>query len=219
MSPYFERFGLLQAAPVELKESARPLVPGPKLWSTNALANRAFGHGMAVSPLAVAAGIGAIMNGGDYVPLTIVKRDAPPRPLRKVVSPETSRLMLDLMRRNVVDGTGRSAEIAAPGLSIGGKTGTAEKPVNGSYARSTLVSSFAAVFPTDAPLGSDKYMVLILVDEPNVSAEAPGRPTGGIVAAPTAGRVINRIAPFLGVERRATTPEPRPVAVLDADER
>ena len=50
-------------------------------------------------------------------------------------------------------------------------------------------------------------------------AEAPGRPTGGIVGAPTAGRVINRIAPFLGVERRATTPEPRPVATLDENER
>ena len=60
---------------------------------------------------------------------------------------------------------------------------------------------------------------VILVDEPKVSAEAPGRPTGGIVGAPTAGRVINRIAPFLGVERRATTPEPRPVATLDENER
>ena len=219
MVPYYERFGLLDAAPIELKESARPLVPGPKAWTTNALANRAFGHGMAVSPLAVAAGVGAIMNGGEYVPLTILKRDEAPKAVRRVVSPETSRQMLDLMRANVVDGTGRSAEILAPGFGVGGKTGTAEKPVNGSYARSTLVSSFAAVFPTDAPLGADRYFVLILVDEPNVSAEAPGRPTGGIVGAPTAGRVINRIAPFLGVERRATTPEPRPVATLDENER
>ncbi|MEI7933172.1 MAG: penicillin-binding protein 2, partial [Alphaproteobacteria bacterium] len=179
MVPYYTKFGLLEKAPIELKESARPLVPGPKVWTTNALANRAFGHGIAVSPLAMAAGVGAIMNGGEYVPLTILKRDAPPQNLRRVISPETSQKMLGLMRDNVLAGTGRSAETAAPGFSVGGKTGTAEKPVNGSYARSTLVSSFAAIFPTDAPVGADKYLVLIMVDEPNVSAKAPGRPTGG----------------------------------------
>ncbi len=219
MAPYFNKFGLLEKAPIELKESARPLVPGPKTWTTNALANRAFGHGIAVSPLAVAAGVGAIMNGGEYVPLTILKRDNPPKDLRRVIRPETSLKMLGLMRENVLEGTGRSAEAAAPGFSVGGKTGTAEKPVNGSYARSTLVSSFAAIFPTDAPVGADKYMVLIMVDEPNVSAQAPGRPTGGIVAAPAAGRVINRIAPFLGVERRIQAPVTVAASGDDGNER
>ncbi len=205
MGPYYEKFGLTRAAPIELRESARPLAP--KVWSTNVVANTAFGHGIAVSPLAVAAGVGAIMNGGQYVPLTILKRDGPPATVRQVVSQDTSRKMLDLMRANAVEGTGKSAEAAAPGFSVGGKTGTAEKPMNGTYARETLVSSFAAIFPTDTPFGTDKYFVLILVDEPHTSAEAPGRPTGGIVAAPTAGRVINRIAPFLGVSRRSATPQ------------
>ncbi len=205
ISSYFDKFGLLKAAPIELRETASPIARGP--WNTSAVANRAFGHGISVSPLALAAGVGAIMNGGRYVPLTIVKRDGPPPAGRQVISPQTSALMLGLMRDNVVQGTGKPAELAAPGFSIGGKTGTAEVPKNGVYLKTTLVSSFAAVFPTDAPAGADKYFVLILVDEPEVSAEEPGRPTGSIVAAPTVGRVINRIAPFLSVTRRATAPQ------------
>jgi cell division protein FtsI (penicillin-binding protein 3) len=65
------------------------------------------------------------------------------------------------------------------------------------------VSSFAAVFPTDGPLTAPRYFVLILLDEPQRGGGPD--PTGGIVAAPAAGRVIERIAPFLGVKRRAET--------------
>ncbi|MFN3513720.1 MAG: peptidoglycan D,D-transpeptidase FtsI family protein [Phenylobacterium sp.] len=196
---YYRAFGLLSAAPVELNESARPILP--RRWDDNAVASSSFGHAISVSPLALAAGMGAILNGGTYVPLTIrpVKPGAGPQGTR-VVSEATSRAMLDLMRINVVRGTGGKAN--APGLRVGGKTGSAEKVINGRYARSTLVSSFAAVFPTDGPLEADRYFVLILLDEPKGTRETYGFATGGWTAAPPAGRVIDRIGPFLGVERR-----------------
>ena len=91
-----------------------------------------------------------------------------------------------------------------PGLSVGGKTGTGEKydPSIRGYNHQRQVSSFAAVFPTDGPLEADRYFVLILLDEPHGNAHTFGFSTGGWVAAPTAGRVIDRIAPFLGVQRR-----------------
>ncbi len=75
--------------------------------------------------------------------------------------------------------------------------------VNGRYSRTAGVASFAAVFPSDGPLDAPRYFVLILVDEPKGSAATYGLRTAGFVAAPTAGRVIDRIAGFLGVERRA----------------
>jgi cell division protein FtsI (penicillin-binding protein 3) len=214
MGAYYQRFGLTETVPVELAEATRPLAPTD--WTEQVAANTSFGHGIAVSPLHVAAGMGAILNGGEYVPLTILRRDDAPAPLRRVISPATSRMMLDLMRDNAVEGTGKNAERLAPGFSLGGKTGTAEKPENGTYARNKLVSSFAAVFPTDGPLDADRYLVLVLFDEPHTSAEQPGRPTGGIVGAPTAGRVINRIAPFLGVPRTSSEPEKPPVVIADA---
>jgi cell division protein FtsI (penicillin-binding protein 3) len=109
--------------------------------------------------------------------------------------------MLDLMRLNVTHGTGGRAEMEAPGLRLGGKTGSAEKVVGGHYDRSKLISSFAAVFPTDGPLNADRYFILILVDEPKGNKESYGFATGGWAAAPAVGRVAERIAPYLGVRR------------------
>ncbi|MES2723231.1 MAG: penicillin-binding protein 2 [Pseudomonadota bacterium] len=205
---YFKAFGLTRATPVELSESAKPIVP--RRWNENDVASTSFGHAISVSPLAVAAGMGAILNGGTYVPLTIKPMKPGTRPEgTRAVSEETSRALLDLMRVNVVRGTGGKAN--APGLRVGGKTGSANKIVGGRYSNNILVSSFAAVFPADGPLEADRYFVLILMDEPKGTPETYGFATGGWTAAPPAGRVIDRVAPFLGVTRRpdlvATTPD------------
>ena len=200
MTKYFDAFGLFKQTPVELTESAKPIMP--RKWNDDTIASASFGHAISVSPLALAAGYGAIMNGGVYVPLTIrpMKPDARPQG-RRVISEATSRAMLDLMRMNVVRGTGGKAN--APGLRVGGKTGSAEKSFGRQgYVRDKLVSSFAAVFPADGPLEADRYFVLIMMDEPHGTKETYGFRTGGFTAAPAAGRVIDRIAPFLHVARR-----------------
>ena len=219
LTRYFKRFGLFEAAPIEMQESARPILP--RTWNDNAVASSSFGHAMSVTPLAVAAGMGAIHNGGVYLPLTIKPMKPGSRPTGpRVVSETTSRAMLQLMRLNVVHGTGGKANAA--GMRVGGKTGSAEKIVDGHYARSTLVSSFAAVFPTDGPLEADRYFVLILMDEPKGNAESFGFATGGWTAAPAVGRVVDRIGPFLGVARRLDAPSANPgdlaPALLKADE-
>jgi cell division protein FtsI (penicillin-binding protein 3) len=207
LTRYFKRFGLFDATPIEMQESARPILP--RQWNDNAVASSSFGQAISVTPLAVAAGMGAVLNGGTYLPLTLkpMKPGARPEGAR-VISETTSQSMLQLMRLNVVHGTGGKAD--APGLRVGGKTGSAQKVVNGKYAQTTLVSSFAAVFPTDGPPEADRYFVLVLMDEPKGNAESFGFATGGWAAAPAAGRVINRIAPFLGVARRTDIPTADP---------
>lgn len=199
MRRYYEQFGLLAPAESELAAS-RPIVP--KKWDQNTLASMSFGHAISVTPLALTTAMGAVLNGGVYVPLTIQRLDPAQRPEgRRVVSEATSRAMLDMMRINVVRGTGSKANAA--GLRVGGKTGSANKIVGGRYSDTTLVASFASVFPTDGPIDRDRYFVLVLVDEPKGSAASGGARTGGWTAAPAAGRIINRIAPFLGVARAA----------------
>jgi cell division protein FtsI (penicillin-binding protein 3) len=199
MQHYFGAFGLLQAAPSELAESASPIVS--RHLDPNMVASMSFGHAIAVSPLQLATGMSSILNGGTWRPLTLhaLQPGQAPAAGRRVISPQTSRTMLNLMRLNVTNGTGGRAN--APGLRVGGKTGSAEKPAAGGYARNRLVSSFAAVFPTDGPLNSDRYLVLIMLDEPHATAETFGFATGGWTAAPAAGRVIDRIAPFVNVRR------------------
>jgi cell division protein FtsI (penicillin-binding protein 3) len=201
---YFKSFGLLEPAKVELAEAARPITP--RDWNTSTVASASFGHAISVSPLNVAAGVGAIMNGGVYHPLTVLKRQpgAKIEGSRRVVSEKTAREMLDLMRLNVLKGSGGKADAA--GLRVGGKTGSAEKAGVGGYQRKKLVSSFAAVFPTDGPVDGPRYLVLILMDEPKATPQTFGFATAGWNATPVAGRVIDRIAPFVGVARAPATP-------------
>lgn len=201
MRSYYDEFGLLDRLQIGLAESTAPLVPSR--WDANTIASASFGHAIGVTPLQMAAGVGAIMNGGVYVPLTlrpVTRRDG----IRghRVVSPQTSLQMLRLMRLNVTSGSGRRADV--DGFSVGGKTGTAEKYANGRPDRSRVVSSFVSVFPTEGPADQDRYLVLILLDEPRGSAQSGGGRTAGLTAAPAVGRVIRRIGPFLGVRRQRT---------------
>ena len=212
MQTYFRGFGLYAKAPSELIESARPLLP--KRLSLNIVATNAFGQALSVSPLAIASGMSSILNGGVYRPLTLKKLEAgqQPAPGHRVISEQTSRVMLGLMRLNATNGTGRPADLLAPGYMVGGKTGTATKLVNGRYdAGKRNLASFAAVFPTTGGFAQDRYYVLIMMDEPRVTAQTGGFTTGGAVSAPIAGKVIRRIAPFLGARRIATAAdEPAP---------
>jgi cell division protein FtsI (penicillin-binding protein 3) len=115
-----------------------------------------------------------------------------------VISESASQSMRELMRLVVTDGTGSKADV--PGYEVGGKTGTADKPVNGAYGRNLLLSSFTGVFPMSQP----QYLVFVMIDEPKGTKASFGFATGGWTAAPAVGRVISRIAPLLGVRRNDT---------------
>lgn len=214
LSHYFKAFGLTEPAKIELIETARPLTP--RVWNQDAVASTSFGHGMNVSPLALARAYSSLLNGGELLPLTIRKLPVGAQVHGpRIVSPATAATLLQIMRANVTGGSGKSANI--PGLNVGGKTGTGDKWDNTAraYSHTKQVSSFAAVFPTDGPLDAQRYFVLILLDEPGRDKTGLD-PTGGIAAAPAAGRVIERIAPFLGVQRRVETNPFAPPAVVAA---
>jgi cell division protein FtsI (penicillin-binding protein 3) len=107
----------------------------------------------------------------------------------------TSARLQELLRRNVTDpaGTGKRADV--PGYLVGGKTGTAEIPGPGGYRKNAVISSFLAAFPMNRP----KYVVFVLLFEPKPTAAARGEVLAGLNAAPTAGRVVARIGPLLGM--------------------
>lgn len=215
LEQYFRGLGLTEPAPVELRESARPLTP--KVWNEDAVASTSFGHGIDVTPLALARAYGGLVNGGVVVPLTIRKLAPGVRPPgRRVVSEHTSQQFLQIMRANVSCTCGSGGNANVKGLNVGGKTGTGEKfdPAIRGYSKTKQVSSFAATFPTDGALTDPRYFVLILMDEPHPSANTYGYSTGGWVAAPAAGKVIQRIAPFLNVRRRAETNPYAPVGEI-----
>jgi len=182
--------GLLEAVRLELLENGQPLVPRP--WREINTLTIAFGHGLAITPVQLVAGYAALANGGIAVTPTLLKRTGPVEG-RRVVSAETSVQMRRLMRAVVEQGTGKQAE--AEGYLVGGKTGTAEKAGRGGYQRKALLSSFVGVFPADAP----RFVILAVLDEPKGRKDTNGYATGGWTAAPAVARIVNRIAPVLGV--------------------
>ena len=185
---FYTRLGLMERAPIELSGSAAPLLP--KNWTELSTATASYGHGISVSPMAFTSAFSAIANGGEIAPPTLILGETQKDP-RRVMSAPTAALVTAMLRDAVINGTGERAEVA--GYRVAGKTGTAEKPIPGGYSDTLNINSFAALFPADSP----EYVVLVVLDEPK--AGASGGVTAAWNAAPTAGRVIERIAPILGV--------------------
>ncbi len=194
---YLKKFGMLRPAAIELPEVGAPLTPDH--WREINTMTISYGHGIAVSPIQLVAGVGALVNGGILYNPTLVKTPVGKRITGfRVLSTKTSRQMQGLMRLIVQKGTGRNADV--PGYSIGGKTGTADKPGGrGGYGGRRIISSFVAAFPIEAP----RYVILALIDEPKGTQRTHGYATGGWVAAPVVAKVVRRMAPLLGLEPQA----------------
>ena len=191
---FLRRVGLFERLQTELPESAKPLLP--RRWSKLATATAAFGHGFAVQPLQGAAVVAGLLNGGMMMTPTFIKRGADEALVlaKRIVKPETSEKMRYLFRLNATDGTATKAEVI--GYRVGGKTGTAEKVINGRYSSAKSLASFIGAFPMDKP----RYLLMVMLDEPKATPETYGFATSGWNAVPTAGKIIERIAPMLGVE-------------------
>jgi cell division protein FtsI (penicillin-binding protein 3) len=202
---YLKRFGLLTPARIDLPEIGTPLTPAH--WRRINTMTISYGHGISVSPIQLASGIAAVVNGGIlYRPRMIKIAKGENIIGSRVLSIDTSKKMRGLMRLVVKHGTGRNADV--PGYLIGGKTGTSEKRGHrGGYDRNRRMASFVAAFPMDRP----KYVVLAMLDEPKGTQRTHGHATGGWVAAPIVAKVVKRMAPLLGLipsQRVEKSPEP-----------
>ena len=207
---FLRKLGQLDRLRTELPESAEPLVP--KHWGELNTITIAFGHGLSVAPLQAVMGVAATVNGGLLIPPTFLKRsEAEAKALAKqVLKPETSVKMRYLMRLNAEKGTATTANV--PGYYVGGKTGTAEKVVNGRYSKTKLLTDFMAILPSDKP----RYLLLIMLDEPQPTPETHGYATAGWNVGPTAAKVIARIAPLLDLKPRLDLPKAEQLILANA---
>lgn len=193
---FMGRIGMLHTPAIELPEVGGPLLPNP--WREINTVTISFGHGLSVTPLQLVQGTSALVNGGLFHPMTLLAKNATdPIAGDRVIKAKTSDQVRNLMRMVVTEGTGKKADVA--GYEVGGKTGTAEKAVNGSYKKKAVLSSFIAAFPMDNP----RYVVLASIDEPQGTKETYGFITAGWNAAPTAGRIIAQVAPLMGLMPKA----------------
>jgi cell division protein FtsI (penicillin-binding protein 3) len=197
---FLKKMGQLDRLRTELPESAEPIVP--KHWGEINTVTIAFGHGLSVAPLQALMGVGAVMNGGLLIPPTFLKRTREDALsiAKQVIKPETSEKMRYLMRLNTEVGSAKESDVK--GFYVGGKTGTAEKVINGRYSKTRLLTDFMAILPADKP----QFLVFVMLDEPQPTPETHGYATAGWNAGPTAAKVIARVAPLLGLQPRLDLP-------------
>ena len=209
---YIQRFGVLEKTGIDLAGESkgvffdRQLVVNTDKWGTASLTSGSFGQTFKLTPLQLVRAISSVVNGGhlmepyivseviDAEGNTVLKQE--PTEVRQTISEETSKVMCELIRSVVTEGTAKNAQVA--GFAIGGKTGTSEKidvfDENGQRVLDKIVS-FVGIAPMDDP----RYIVLVALDTP--SRQTGIYISGGVMAAPTVGAVMADILPYLGVKQ------------------
>ena len=198
MYDYLYKFGYGSTTGIDFAgEQAGILVPQSAVTNGD-LARIGFGQTIAVTALQLCMATSAAVNGGllmqpylvkeisDPTTGQVVKRFSP-TVVNRAISEETSKQIAAMLQRVVAEGGGKNAYIE--GYQVGGKTGTAQKFVDGALATGKYVSSFIGFFPASSP----KYLCLMIVDEPE------GQSYGSIVAAPYAGLVFREIINYKNI--------------------
>lgn len=188
------KLGFLDVVPVELPETrnVHPLLP-PN-WSELSTMTISYGHGLAATPLHLAAAYAAVGNGGFKVNPTLLRQETIPAARERVLSGETSTKLVKMLRAVVTRGTASFGEVK--GYEVAGKTGSADKPKpGGGYYDKKVISTFASIFPASDP----KYVLIVTLDEPSIKAHGEMRRTAGWTAVPVAAELVARLMPILGL--------------------
>lgn len=206
MHEYVEKFGFGEKTGIELTGETSGIVRPLKSMKKVNLATISFGQGISVTPIQMVSAISAVANGGNLMQPNIVKsitdnegnliKEKKEKIVRRVISNETSKELLEILESVVSKGSGSKAY--KPGYKIGGKTGTAQKVIDGKYANGKYIASFAGIAPVDNP----KAVALVVIDEPSA-----GVYYGGQIAAPVAGNILKETLDYLDYEPKLSKEE------------
>ncbi|MBB6729653.1 stage V sporulation protein D [Cohnella zeiphila] len=196
---YIKDFGFGQKTGIDLSGESKGILFKPSQVGPVELATTAFGQGVSVTPIQQITAVSAAINGGKLLTPHVAKQwiqpetgmvlqDVQPEVVRQVISPETSKQVREALESVVAQGTGGGAFL--DGYRVGGKTGTAQKVVNGRYSPSEHIVSFIGFAPANDP----KLIVYVAVDNPQ------GIQFGGVVAAPIVRNIMADALPYLGVK-------------------
>lgn len=196
---YISGFGFGSLTGLDLPGETPGLMRRPKGWSGLSLSVLSLGQEISVTPVQIATAFAAVANGGNLVRPHVVRgltaqdaslsREVEPVAIRRVISPETARTLLDMLRGVVEEGTGKEAALEQ--YTVAGKTGTAQKmdPATGRYSHQKTVASFVGAVPAELP----RLVILVLIDEPETLR------WGGSIAAPTFREIARDALKYLQV--------------------
>ncbi len=200
---YVDAFGFGKKTGIDLLGESSGIVFDVDKVGPVELATSSFGQGNSVTPIQLVTAASAAINGGIlYQPYVLkdikmpvtneIVYEAQPKEVRRVISEETSSKVRYALENVVAKGTGRNAFI--DGYRVGGKTGTAQKAVNGVYLENNYIVSFIGM----APMNDPDLVVYIAIDNPKNTIQY-----GGVVAAPIVKDILEEALPILGIPKQA----------------
>ena len=198
---YVTKFGFGSKTGIELPGESTGIMFKKEQMGPVEQATVAFGQGLSVTPLQLVRAFSAIVNGGTlYKPYLVsqvvdpvskdVINEAEPQPQGQIISKETSELMKVGLESVVANGGGKNSYIK--GYKIGGKTGTAQKAVNGVYLSNEYILSFLSA----APINDPQIVIYVAADSPQNDVQY-----GGTVVAPVVRKCYEDILPYLNVAK------------------
>ena len=198
---YIESFGLTKKTGVDLVGESAGIMFSYENFNELEQATVSFGQGISITPIQLVTAVSAVVNGGYlYTPYIVdeiidpmsneVVYKAETNLVRQVITEETSALMRDALESVVSDGGARTTYIE--GYRIGGKTGTAQKAVDGSYRSGEYILSVLTIAPADNP----EIVLYVAMDNPKNAIQYGGTTVGPIVRS-----MLVDILPSLGVEK------------------
>jgi cell division protein FtsI (penicillin-binding protein 3)/stage V sporulation protein D (sporulation-specific penicillin-binding protein) len=183
---WVRRFGFGSSTGIDLPGEQAGIVLKPSHYSGSSIGNLPIGQGIAVTPMQMAAGYEAIANGGVIHRPHVIQGDSSPG--RRVISRRTSQ-QVSQMLEGVLSAGGTAEEAQVDGYTLAGKTGTAEKAIEGGYSKTDFVASFIGFAPARNP----RLLVAVMVDTPR------GSYYGGVVAAPVFQKIVSFALPYLRI--------------------
>ena len=206
LKKFYNDIGILNRIDFDIDEVGLPI---PFKWGKCKLATVSFGHGITTTPLQLAKGYSILSNGGfDIKPTLILKKKKDEPKKNKIIEKDVSIKINNILRKIVSSADGTAGLANVSGYEIGGKTGTAQKVIDGKYSR-LKINTFASIFPTSNP----KFVLVVLIDEPktskdyiykyrNKSGSYKGTPfnTAGWTSVEIVGNIIDKIGPILATK-------------------
>jgi len=187
-------------------------IPIPFKWGKCKLATTSFGHGITTTPLQLAKGYAIVTNGGFDVNPTIIRENSKEliKYKKRIIKENVSKKINPILRKIVTSKEGTANLADVKGYEIGGKTGTAEKIVSGTYSNQKKINTFAAVFPISNP----KFVLVVILDEPQINADyiynyrdgsnfklkGSPRNTSGWTSVEVTGHIVEKIGPILATK-------------------
>ena len=202
---FLSKLGVIEQISFDIEEVGIPIKFN---WGKCPLATASFGHGITTTLLQLAKGYSIIVNGGYQIVPSLIKKNKKEKK-EKILNNDVSKKILKILRKIVTTKEGTASLANVDGYEIGGKTGTAEKSIEGKYSKKKI-NTFVSVFPTSNP----KFVLAIMLDEPKINSDYiyhyrdgsnikyKGTPfnTAGWTTVEVTGKIIEKIGPILATK-------------------